>query len=55
MNMAVQLATCIQDQMSQDNTWDTESTNILPQILGGNSDTECLRSELTAITGKKEK
>ena len=54
--MAVELvATCIQDQMSQDKTWDTESTNILPQILEGNSDSECLRSESAAITGEKRK
>ncbi len=55
VNMAVELATSIQDQISQDKTRDTESTNILPQMLEGNSDSECLRSELTAVTGRKNK
>lgn len=32
-----------------------ESTNILPQILEGHSASECLRSESTATTGRKEK
>lgn len=30
------LTTCIHDQMSQDETWDTESTDILPQVLEEN-------------------
>lgn len=55
MNMVEELVTGIQDQMSQDKTGDTKSTNILPHRLVGNSASECLRSESTAITGRKEK
>lgn len=37
MNMVVELATCIQDPMSQDETRSTKSTDKLPQGLEGKS------------------
>lgn len=43
------------NQMSQDTRHGTQSLRTYYNILEGNSDTECLRSELTAITGRKEK
>lgn len=55
VNSVVELVTRTQGQMSQDKTRDTESTNILPRILEGNSASECLRSESAAITGNTKK
>lgn len=56
MNMAVELATCIQWQSKCHRTrHGTQSLQTYYNILEGNSDTECLRSELTAITRRIER